>query len=86
MLNPWEIGALLVVVLVIFGPGKLPGIGQSLGKAIKNFKGSLDEKPETAEAAPEAQSAPAAQIEQPAATAQNAQNVQTSQTTGTKVN
>lgn len=68
MLNPWEIGAILVVVLVIFGPGKLPGIGQGLGKAIKNFKSSIEEKPEAAQPA---QAAPAGQIEQQPSASQN---------------
>ncbi|MFH1033023.1 MAG: twin-arginine translocase TatA/TatE family subunit [Pseudomonadota bacterium] len=83
MLNPWEIGALLVVVLVIFGPGKLPGIGQSLGKAIKNFKAGIDEKLETPENAQATQSAPAERIEQKPV---NAQTDQTAQSTQTKVN
>ena len=29
---------LLVVALVIFGPGKLPDVGKALGKGIKEFK------------------------------------------------
>ena len=65
MLNPWEIGAILVVVLVIFGPGKLPGIGQGLGKAIKNFKSGIEEKPEADQPAQAAQTAKIEQ--QPAA-------------------
>lgn len=28
----------LVIVLIIFGPGKLPGLGKSLGTAISEFK------------------------------------------------
>lgn len=32
---------LLVIVLVIFGPGKLPGIGSALGKSIRNFKSAM---------------------------------------------
>ncbi len=75
-----ELVLILVVVLVIFGPSKLPGIGQSLGKAIKNFKASIEEKPDTPEQAPEAQAAPAGRIEQQAVNAQTAQTTQTSQT------
>lgn len=37
-LGPWELGIILVIVLVVFGAGKLPGIGNALGQAIKNFK------------------------------------------------
>jgi sec-independent protein translocase protein TatA len=80
MLNPWEIGLALVVVLVIFGPSKLPGIGQSLGKAIKNFKHSIDDNPQATEEAPPAQ---AAKIEDQTPPTQAAS---TSQTTQTKVN
>ncbi|MBU1713296.1 MAG: twin-arginine translocase TatA/TatE family subunit [Proteobacteria bacterium] len=38
-----ELIVILVIVLIIFGPGKLPGIGSGLGKAIKNFKGATTE-------------------------------------------
>ena len=37
-MGPWELGLILVIVLVIFGAGKLPTIGSSVGKAIKSFK------------------------------------------------
>jgi len=37
-LGTWEIVAILLVVLIIFGAGKLPEIGGGMGKAIKNFK------------------------------------------------
>ena len=30
--GPWELGFILVVVLIIFGPGKLPQLGESVGK------------------------------------------------------
>jgi len=34
---------ILVIMLVIFGPGKLPQLGASLGSAIRNFKKASDE-------------------------------------------
>ena len=37
-LGTQEIILILLVVLVIFGAGKLPQIGESMGKAIRNFK------------------------------------------------
>jgi sec-independent protein translocase protein TatA len=37
-LGPWELLIILVIVLVIFGAGKLPEIGAGIGKGIKNFK------------------------------------------------
>jgi sec-independent protein translocase protein TatA len=33
-----ELLVILVIVLIIFGAGKLPEIGNGLGKAIRNFK------------------------------------------------
>jgi len=42
-LGPWEILAILVVVLIVFGAGKLPKVGSSLGEALKNFKKSISE-------------------------------------------
>jgi sec-independent protein translocase protein TatA len=36
---------LLVIVLVIFGAGKLPEVGSALGKGLKNFKSSMSENP-----------------------------------------
>ena len=39
-----ELLIILVIVLVIFGAGKLPQIGGNLGKAIKNFKTGVKEE------------------------------------------
>lgn len=33
-----ELIVILVIILIIFGVGKLPDIGNGMGKAIKNFK------------------------------------------------
>jgi sec-independent protein translocase protein TatA len=42
-----ELGVILVIALVIFGPTKLPQIGSGLGKAIRDFKkGVTDDDPE----------------------------------------
>ena len=43
-LGPWELGIILVIVLIVFGAGKLPGIGSSIGQAIKNFKKAIKGK------------------------------------------
>ena len=37
-LGPWELALILLIVLIIFGAGRLPEIGAGLGKGIKNFK------------------------------------------------
>lgn len=39
-----ELIIILVIVLVIFGAGKLPEIGAGLGKGIKNFKKATTEE------------------------------------------
>jgi len=37
-LGHWELLIILVLVLIIFGAGKLPEIGAGLGKSIRSFK------------------------------------------------
>lgn len=55
-LGSTELIILLIIVLVIFGAGKLPTIGRSLGTAITEFKDSIkpkdDEDEEPAAARP----------------------------------
>ena len=46
----WELVIILVIVLVIFGPGKLSHVGKSLGGAISEFKDSVSGKSKDAEA------------------------------------
>jgi sec-independent protein translocase protein TatA len=41
-LGPWELVIILAIVLIVFGAGKLPKIGSSLGSALKNFKKASD--------------------------------------------
>ena len=38
-----ELIIILVIILIIFGAGKLPEIGAGMGKAIRNFKGATDD-------------------------------------------
>jgi sec-independent protein translocase protein TatA len=38
-----ELLLILIIVLIIFGAGKLPQLGEGLGKAIKGFKKSVHE-------------------------------------------
>ena len=46
--GPLEIAVVLVIALVVFGPKRLPELGKSMGKGIREFKGSLsmDDKDE----------------------------------------
>jgi sec-independent protein translocase protein TatA len=39
-----ELVVILVIVLIIFGAGKLPQIGEGLGKGIRNFKKSTKDE------------------------------------------
>lgn len=34
----WEIALILVIILIIFGVGKLPQVGSALGKGLRSFK------------------------------------------------
>ena len=40
-IGPTELIIVLVIVLVIFGPKRLPGLGRSLGSGMKEFKDSV---------------------------------------------
>jgi sec-independent protein translocase protein TatA len=61
--GPLEIIIVLVVVLLIFGPKRLPDLGRSLGSGMREFKDSVtgnkdkdrDELPDHADAAPREQ-------------------------------
>jgi sec-independent protein translocase protein TatA len=43
LFQPMHLLVILVIALIIFGPRKLPELGSSLGKAIRDFKKSLSE-------------------------------------------
>jgi len=59
--GPAELVVLLVIVLIVFGPGKLPDIGSAVGKGIREFrKASTDlEESVRGEAKPSTVDAPA---------------------------
>jgi sec-independent protein translocase protein TatA len=41
LFSPLHLLFVLVIVLIIFGPGKLPDLGRGLGKGIREFKDAL---------------------------------------------
>ena len=43
LLQPMHLIIILIIVLIIFGPGKLPELGGSIGKAIRGFKKAMEE-------------------------------------------
>ena len=66
-LGPWELAIILVIIVIIFGVGKLPEIGGALGKGISEFKSTVtsedDEKAVGDSAAPRHVSADAPRSE-----------------------
>lgn len=43
LFSPMHLLVILFIALLVFGPGKLPELGSSLGKAIKDFKKVMNE-------------------------------------------
>ncbi|MDP2917009.1 MAG: twin-arginine translocase TatA/TatE family subunit [Dehalococcoidia bacterium] len=69
-LGPWEIGLIIVIILIVFGVGKLPQVGSALGKGLRSFRSASkgeDEESETTKAketeAPKAKAAEAPNAE-----------------------
>lgn len=60
--GPVEIGIVLVIILIVFGVGKLPSVGGALGRGIHEFRkatrGEVDDK--------ETEAKPKAEIEEKA--------------------
>ena len=44
--GPWELIIVLGIVLIIFGPGKLPQVGKSIGASLREFRKASDSKDE----------------------------------------
>lgn len=42
--GPLELAIILIIALVIFGPKKLPELGRSLGRGIREFRSSVSGK------------------------------------------
>ncbi|HEX5609976.1 MAG TPA: twin-arginine translocase TatA/TatE family subunit [Solirubrobacterales bacterium] len=40
-IGPLEIAIVVIIALLVFGPKRLPELGRSLGKGIREFKGSI---------------------------------------------
>ncbi len=49
-MGPWEIALILAIILIVFGVGKLPQVGGSIGKGLRAFrKGQAGEDEEEEE-------------------------------------
>ena len=69
-IGPLEIAIVLVIVLIVFGPKRLPELGKSLGEGIRGFRGSLsgdDDKDSTESKKAELQAATQQPAAEPAA-------------------
>lgn len=44
LFQPMHLILILLIVLIIFGPGKLPELGEGLGKSIKAFKKAIKDE------------------------------------------
>jgi sec-independent protein translocase protein TatA len=67
-IGPLEIAVVLVIVLIIFGPKRLPELGRSLGKGIREFRGSIggdDDKDDVDDKRPELEANKAAEQAEP---------------------
>lgn len=53
-----ELIIILIIILIIFGAGKLPEIGSGIGRGIKNFKRATQEEQDEIEPPKENHSAP----------------------------
>ena len=59
-----ELMIILVIIMIIFGAGKLPEIGSAFGRSIKNFKSSMKEAEEAENAEVAEGQAPAEELQQ----------------------
>ena len=73
-IGPWEILLILVVALIIVGPGKIPGIARTMGRTVRAIRRASSElttavtrELEAAEKSEKSEKQPAAQAEVPSA-------------------
>jgi sec-independent protein translocase protein TatA len=52
-MGPWEIALIVIIILIVFGVGKLPQVGSAIGKGMRAFRrgqsGEADEEEEEVE-------------------------------------
>ena len=49
----WQIAIVLLIVLFIFGPKRIPSLGKSLGEAIRGFRKGIKEDTEDSQTIPD---------------------------------
>src|SRR5947209_8033928 len=64
LLSPTHLAVVLAVVLIVFGPKRLPELGKALGSGMRSFKHALDggDEEDAAPLAPPAAEAPPAPV------------------------
>lgn len=60
-----ELAIVLIIALVVFGPKRLPELGKSLGKGIREFRGSVSGEGHDEPERPEAIESPKGPVESP---------------------
>lgn len=63
--GPWELIVILLIVVVIFGAGRLSQVGGALGKSVREFRRATDEDAPTTTAAPTVAAPPSVPIAPP---------------------
>jgi len=53
VLQPWHLIIIVVIILVIFGPGKLPLLGKAMGDSLRDFKRAVGQEDHSAAAGAE---------------------------------
>jgi sec-independent protein translocase protein TatA len=61
-LTPAHLIIILVIVLIVVGPGKLPDTGAAIGKALRGFKDQMEDKEPNQAVAPAQPTAPVANV------------------------
>lgn len=75
-ISPIQILIVLVIALLVFGPKRLPEMGKSIGRGIREFKGAiLDDEPSRAPAPRADDPSPPSQAAAPAPTAVSDEDV-----------
>jgi sec-independent protein translocase protein TatA len=60
IVSPWHIAIFALVVLLVFGPKRLPEIGRSLGKGMRELKDTISHDEPPAKSEPQRAALPAA--------------------------
>jgi sec-independent protein translocase protein TatA len=64
-IGPLELAIVLIIALVVFGPKRLPELGRSLGKGIREFRSSVSGEGHDEPEQPEAIVSPKVPVEPP---------------------